>query len=177
MIMREFVAVDIGSEATLRLTEAPPHLTLKFLGEVPPERNAEIVARLEVAAREAAPFALRLEGMGAFPSSKRPRVVWLGVTTGRSEVIDLARKVKAALEPEFGSESGEFVPHLTLFRVRSASDLPAALELLDGTRRFPSPRDVRVEELKLKESKLSSKGATHRVICTIPLGFRSVHSG
>ncbi len=171
--MREFVAVDVGPQGPSDRGGAPAHLTLRFLGEVPSERNAAIVADLEAAARGSAPFALRLEGVGAFPSTDRPRVVWVGVTTGRAEVVELARRVQAALEPEFGRDPGEFVPHLTLFRVRTASDRAAARELLAGTRPPPPPRDVTVAELLLKASTLLPRGATHRTLRAIPLGSSS----
>ena len=167
------MAVDVGPEGPPGHGGAPAHLTLRFLGEVPPERNAAIVAGLEVAARGSVPFSLRLEGVGAFPSADRPRVVWVGVSTGRAEVVELARRVRAALEPEFGREPGEFVPHLTLFRVRSPSDRTAARELLAGARPLPPPRDVRVAELLLKASTLLPQGATHRTLHAIPLGSGS----
>ncbi len=164
--------VGLGRRANRR--DSAAHLTLRFLGEVAPDRNTSIIARLKPIAQATAPFPLRIEGVGAFPSSKRPRVVWLGVTTGRSEVVELACRVRGALEPEFGREPGAFVPHLTLFRVRSPSDRTAALELLDGTRQPPPPRDATIKELVLKESRPYSKGAIHRIVCAIPLGPRFV---
>ncbi len=119
------------------------------------------------------PFSVRLEGVGAFPSAARPRVVWMGVTVGRAELSALAREVREALAVEFGVEREEFVPHLTLFRVRSARDRAAAEELLDGRRPPPSSREVRVDELLLKESLLGPGGAVHRTLAAFPLGAPS----
>jgi RNA 2',3'-cyclic 3'-phosphodiesterase len=171
--VREFVAVEVGPQAGTGASDdrpAVPHLTLRFLGEVAPERNDAIAARLADVARQSRPFVLRLEGVGAFPSPARARVVWLGVTTGREEVVGLARRVRDALDPEFGGTSEEFVPHLTLFRVRSPADRRAAAELLAGTRPAPPPRDVRVDELHLKESILGARGAVHRTVASFRLG-------
>jgi 2'-5' RNA ligase len=167
--VREFVAVDVGRGATGGLARAAPHLTLRFLGEVAPERNEAISTRLGDVARQSPPFDLRLEGVGAFPDPARPRVVWVGVSTGRKEVVELARRVRAVLEVEFGPDREEFVPHLTLFRVRSPADLAAARELLSGTRPAPPPHDVRVAELLLKESVLGPRGAVHRTVASFPL--------
>jgi RNA 2',3'-cyclic 3'-phosphodiesterase len=158
--VREFVAVDVGAGGGA----APEHLTLRFLGEVDAERNGSICSALEPVARRHNPFALRLEGIGAFPSRDRPRVVWLGVTRGREEIVALARDVRAALETEFGSEEGEFVPHLTWFRVRSRADRAMADELFLGTRPTPAPREVSVDRFVLKESRLGPRGATHRTV-------------
>jgi 2'-5' RNA ligase len=167
--MREFVAVDVGPEEAGGRRLAASHLTLRFLGEVPPERNGAIAARLGDVARESPPFVLRLEGVGAFPNPARPRVVWVGVTEGRQEVTELARRVRVALAEEFGPETEEFVPHLTLFRVRSPMDRTAAAELLSGTRPALPPRDVAVDQLLLKESVLGSRGAVHRTIASFRL--------
>jgi 2'-5' RNA ligase len=167
--MREFVAVDVGPEGVGEGRLAASHLTLRFLGEVAPERNDAIAARLAGVARESPPFVLRLEGVGAFPNPARPRVLWVGVTEGRQEVTALARRVRDALAEEFGPETEEFVPHLTLFRVRSPMDRTAAAELLAGARPAPPPRDVAVDRLLLKESVLSSRGAIHRTIASFHL--------
>ena len=167
--MREFVAVDVepGGAGTRRATS---HLTLLFLGEVPSAQNPTIVARLALAAGAVEPFRLRLEGVGAFPAADRPRVVWVGVTSGAVQVTELARQVRAALAPEFGRGEGEFVPHLTLFRVRGPADREAATDLLSGRRPPPPPREVEVRELLLKESVLGRDGASHRILATLPLG-------
>ena len=169
--MREFVAVDVGEPAGADRAGAGtrPHLTLRFLGEVAPELNGRISARLEEVAREVPPFSLRLEGVGAFPSAERPRVVWVGVTGGADAVVELARRVRQALEELLGADREAFVPHLTLFRVRSPRDRDAAVELLSGARPPPPPRDVRVTELLLKESVLGPRGADHRTIAAFRL--------
>ena len=169
--MREFVAVDVGGPAGAGRAGpgTTPHLTLRFLGEVAPELNGRIAACLGEVAREVPPFSLRLEGVGAFPSAQRPRVVWLGVTVGAEEIVELARKVRHALEEPCGAEREAFVPHLTLFRVRSPRDREAAVELLGGRRPPPAPRDVRVAELLLKESVLGPGGADHRTIAAFRL--------
>ena len=172
--MREFVAIDVGAAAEKGRGPASPHLTLRFLGEVAPDRNEAITRVLGDVARTSPPFRLRLEGIGAFPTPSQPRVVWVGVTVGRAELAELARRIRLALEPEFGPDREEFVPHLTLFRVRSPSDRTAAVELLSGARPAPPPREVTVEQLLLKESLLGPTGAVHRTLATFPLvGRRS----
>jgi len=170
--MREFVAVDVGPAPSSREGAAPAHLTLCFLGEVRPEVNGPIADRLREVAAASLPFVLRLEGLGAFPSAARPRVVWVGVTQGREEVVELARRVQQALADLLGTPAEEFVPHLTLFRVRSGADRLAADELLAGRRPAPPPREVRITELLLKESVLRSSGAVHRTVEAWPLGRR-----
>jgi RNA 2',3'-cyclic 3'-phosphodiesterase len=168
--VREFVAVDVGSSGEGAFARAPAHLTLRFLGEVSVAQQDWVRDRLREVASASRSFALRLEGVGAFPSSAHPRVVWVGVTLGREEVEELARRVREALEPEFGRDRETFVAHLTLWRVRTPADRRAAEELLGGLRPAPPPREVTVRELLLKESVLGAGGAVHRTVASLPLG-------
>jgi RNA 2',3'-cyclic 3'-phosphodiesterase len=99
------------------------HITLKFLGWVPPDRVGAIDAALRpVTAR--APFELRLHGLGAFPPRGKPRVLWIGARGGAGDLVDLARDVEARLEDiGFSREPRPYHPHLTLGRVKSAPGL------------------------------------------------------
>lgn len=168
--MRAFVAVDLGgSEGDTARRAAPEHLTLRFLGEISVEQ-ARLAERLLVpVGRQFRPFHLNLEGVGAFPSADRPRVVWQGVSVGRAELSALALAVRAALAPAFGEERGPFVAHRTLFRVRSPVDRDRARELLEGRRPAPPALSTTVAAFQLKESVLGSRGATHTTIASFPL--------
>ena len=53
------------------------HLTLRFIGEVPPSVTLEVEEAL--AEIDAAAFSFALVGIGHFESAGRPRAVWLGV--------------------------------------------------------------------------------------------------
>ena len=170
--MRAFVAVEVPPPTDeTHPGSAPAHLTLFFLGEIPRERAGPIAEALAPVGAARAPFYATLEGVGAFPSADRPRVVWLGITEGSAELVRLAGEVRTALGSEGDPTRREtFAPHLTLFRVRSATDRRRATELLTGTVAPPSPRRFRVREFVLKESELSARGATHRTLATFPLG-------
>ena len=171
--MRTFVALEVGGPGDPgrpgRAT-APDHLTLQFLGEVPEDRIGAISTALRAAVASQPPFDLTLEGVGAFPSIRSPRVVWVGTTVGRDAAVRLARAVSEALEPlGFPAERGEFVPHVTLFRVRSPRDRARAEQLLTGAEPAPPPRVVRVAEVLLKASELRPEGAVHRTLERFPL--------
>ncbi len=169
--MRLFIAIDVGPPIPEAVPSAPPHLTLRFLGEIAEERATGLVAALTETARATQPFDLTLEGVGAFPSAARPRVVWLGTTIGADRVVDLARRLATALERVgFPPDREDFVPHVTLFRVRSPEGRRRARELLDGTVAPPSVRTVHVRELVLKESTLAPEGAVHHTLREFPFG-------
>jgi len=93
------------------------HLTLRFLGATPDERQAEIAAALATAAAETAPFRVVLSGGGAFPSAYAPRVLWIGIAEGSDDLTGLVRHLNRELAPlGFPAETRPFTPHLTLAR-------------------------------------------------------------
>jgi RNA 2',3'-cyclic 3'-phosphodiesterase len=169
--MRAFLGVDTGALADGRTDPSPAHVTLRFLGEVDPDGIERIVAAMPAAAGSVAPFDLGLGGVGAFPSAAGPRVVWLRVREGEDEVRRLAAGVSDALARiGWPPEPGPFVPHVTLFRVRSPRDRQRALDLLEGRTAPPTAPVVRVRAVALKESRLGPHGAEHRVLREFTLG-------
>ena len=167
--MRLFVALEVEQSGGVT-DAAPTHLTLRFLGEVTPERIDAISEAIEGAIRGLGPYDLILEGVGAFPSPARPRVVWVGATRGSAETMEIARRISSAFERiGFPADREGFVPHVTLFRVRSEGQRRRALALLSGQEPPPPPRTVRVREVVLKESTLTPGGAFHRTVRTYPL--------
>ena len=95
------------------------HLTILFLGNVPP---AEI-ANLEVAANELmASFkelpVLTLSGIGSFPAFHRPRVLWVGCRSN-----GLLQQLQSGFLAAFSKkiplkESERSYPHITIARFR-----------------------------------------------------------
>jgi len=139
-LLRLFVAVELPTEvrtalsAARRELEAQPggryvrwvdldqaHLTIKFLGNTAEEMVPALRTCLTSVAAEAAPFSLRLSGVGAFPNPRRPRVIWAGLDPGTDSV--LLEGLHVSLEQAlaglgFATEERPFSPHLTLGRVR-----------------------------------------------------------
>ncbi len=95
------------------------HLTLKFLGEVEEAALPGLKTALEAACAGTRTLELSVEGCGAFPRLKAPKVVWLGLGGQIEQLAGLAGAVEAAFEPlGFAPEKRAFKPHLTLGRVR-----------------------------------------------------------
>src|SRR5205809_606055 len=51
------------------------HTTIAFLGDVPDDATSRLSGALDEAVKGTPPLAMRLRGVGAFPSAKRARVV------------------------------------------------------------------------------------------------------
>lgn len=153
------------------------HLTLKFLGAVPEEQIEAVAGALRQASLEASPFEARIRGLGAFPSARRPRVVWAGVTEGAADMIELARRVDLALAAlGFPRDERPFSPHVTLGRVREPGRNPALTAALGSaaTREFGQ---MRVPSASLMRSELSPRGARYTELATVRLGRPVSHSG
>lgn len=140
------------------------HLTLKFLGEITEAQVSRATEAAHEAAQSAAPFAITLEGLGAFPSPRRPRVVWVGVSGGADRLIALAGALDAAMQRrKFPREARPFEPHLTVARVRAAGPPPDITESLAGVGR-PLIGTQRVEALVVMESVLGPSGPKYREV-------------
>jgi 2'-5' RNA ligase len=97
------------------------HVTLKFIGE----KSAEAVEDIKQAmsAIQAAAFEISFRGCGFFPTSKAPRVFWIGIQAG-PELAALATAVdEATFSLGVPKEEHAFSPHLTLAR-RGGSGAP-----------------------------------------------------
>lgn len=94
------------------------HLTLKFLGDITRSQVEPILGALQEVVQQQQALHLVAQGLGAFPSLRRPRVVWVGLKG--EGVTELSEAIETALMPlDFPPEEREFTPHLTLGRVRS----------------------------------------------------------
>jgi 2'-5' RNA ligase len=140
------------------------HFTLAFLGEQP-EADQALAAGESL--RTMGAFEVVLSGVGAFPSTMRPRVLWIGVTGGAAEMIDAAERLhKALLDRGFTLEDRKFRPHLTLGRVRPRGERGAKQALAV----IPPGELARwtAKEACLMQSVLGKGGATHTVVRSFP---------
>jgi 2'-5' RNA ligase len=104
------------------------HLTLKFLGDTPVEKVEGVKTALARAAAEVGPFTFTLAGLGCFPNTRQPTVVWVGLYEPSGALTRLRDAVEVDLAPlGFPTENRPFKPHLTLGRVQRT-----------GSRRQPS---------------------------------------
>lgn len=149
---------------------APPnlHLTLKFLGEVPPAALEEVTDALTEAVAGTTPFSLHFYGLGAFPEMARPRVLWVDVAEGGQAAQALQARVEAALTRRgFAREERPFSPHLTLGRVREPRGLAALQQAMARDARTDFGR-LEVRALSLMRSDLSPAGSRYTELAAFP---------
>jgi len=137
--MRIFIALDIDNSIRQRIEcfleavrgFAPDarwvvpeslHVTLKFIGEKPPESVEEIKWALSTIRAEG--FELTFRGYGFFPTAKSARVFWLGIESAAPLPRLAAAVDEATATLGIPREEHPFSPHLTLARGGNRSGVP-----------------------------------------------------
>ncbi len=177
--LAERVRRELGREVAALKVRAPRvrwvrpenlHLTLKFIGELPPADLPALLDAVTDAAAQMPPFVLETAGLGLFPDARRPRVAWAGCEEGADLAGELAGRIdQAAAELGYPLERRRYQPHITLGRIKlpaDAGDLPAAL----AGRSDEYYGSTEVAEVCVFMSELRSEGARYTVMHRAPLG-------
>jgi RNA 2',3'-cyclic 3'-phosphodiesterase len=155
-VIRAFIAIDLSSDIRRRLegvsnqlkdrlVDIPVrwvpveniHLTLMFLGDVS-INNLEMLKKIlqkEVSSHHA--FEFSVGGIGAFPNTRHPRVLWVGVEAP-AELNNIQRGIESSVSRlGYAREDRPFSAHLTLGRVSrnaTSKDTHLICEVLESTK-------------------------------------------
>lgn len=194
--MRIFIALDIDEAIRTRIQRfmegvrefAPDarwvrpeslHVTLKFIGEKPPQAVDRLKTSLAAVRSEI--FDLSFQNYGFFPTARSARVFWIGIESGPT-LANVAMKIDAVLGP-LGIRRGEhaFSPHLTLARAGGRSGAPgwrkddganknfAVLQQRLSAMPVPEFGSMTTREFFLYESKLMRGGSVYSKLAQFPL--------
>jgi 2'-5' RNA ligase len=150
------------------------HLTMLFLGDVPAAAVNRIAEHLRNLPEEKPvcetsqlkPFEIELGQLGAFPRLSKARVVWVGVRTGRDELVSLADRIRIACEVAgFPGDKKPFQAHLTLGR---AKDQPVTVQIPSAWMN-ESWGSHWVDSFCLVRSQLQQGGSVYEVLVRFPL--------
>jgi 2'-5' RNA ligase len=190
-LIRAFIAVDIPpaiqrslqqvmdrlrqpiGDAVRWVPASNIHLTLKFLGDIPPS-SVDLLTRMLQAEADSCPaFDLSVGRLGSFPNSKRARVLWVGVQAAAG-LEALQRGIEsAAVKLGCEADGRPFSPHLTLGRVRDTatpSDLGRIHKTLEATA-VDSLGTARVDSVHLYKSELKPGGPVYTKLYSAPLSL------
>jgi 2'-5' RNA ligase len=178
--IRSFIAFDIESphvleritymqkklaetSADLKFVEPKNiHITLRFLGNIIPNMVDRIFEGMQKV--QFVPFDVKIQGVGAFPDMRYPRVVWAGIREGANQL----RGIFSQLEPYlrslgFAPDPKGFSPHLTIARVKSGRNKAVLAKFLAENVNYEFGI-VRAECLRLKRSDLTPKGPIYSTL-------------
>jgi len=178
--IRSFIAFDIESASVLeRITEMQEklagtgadlkfvepkniHITVRFLGNITPNMVDRVFEGMQKV--QFVPFDVKIQGVGAFPDLRYPRVIWAGIREGANQL----RGIFSQLEPYlrslgFAPDPKGFSPHLTIARVKSGRNKAALAKFLVENANYEFGV-VRAECLRLKRSDLTPKGPIYSTL-------------
>jgi len=182
-MIRSFIAVEISQENRDKLRNITQilqdielsrdvrwvdpgkiHLTIKFLGDVKPEKINQITESMDNIGREIYPFRLSMSGMGCFPNPAKARVIWVGLDLKKGdELSTLQISVAKGMEKlGFKPENRPFRPHLTLARIKKPLGSNRVQALLDRFQTFQT-EDI-ITEMVLMRSELTPSGSIYTVL-------------
>ncbi len=173
---RQSAGTDTRGRAGIRWTRPEGwHITLAFLGELPPKDVERAIVATKAVASSAKPFSAAIDGWGVFPDEHRPRVLWAGVVSGAEEITAVATALDAQLSRDgFTTESRTFHPHVTIARIEDPRAGAQVFDALNSPRaqagRRVSLEPFRVDRLTVFRSVLKRTGAEYSVLAECPFG-------
>jgi len=135
------------------------HVTLAFFSALPVKRIGDVESLLEKVGKGFSSFRVELRKIGVFPSWNRVRVLWVGFDqegeTRMKQINEVLiqglKRAQIRLE-----EERDFVPHVTLARLRIPMSLTASDWKLEGV-----PVSM-VERIVLFQSILTPQGPIYK---------------
>lgn len=146
------------------------HLTLKFLGQCPASQCQHIVSSMKQTSIKFSTFNIQLVGLGTFPFSGRPKVVWVGVGGEREKLNGLQRSLEQNLAAlGFPLENRKFSPHITMGRPREYGSMDD-LQREVNKYKLEKLGEWQVSSIKLMQSTLTPAGPIYTSLEKVFLG-------
>ncbi|HZL12002.1 MAG TPA: RNA 2',3'-cyclic phosphodiesterase [Prolixibacteraceae bacterium] len=151
---RLFIGVPIRSEKVFQTTEtwrnneflnrnvlkwAKPenwHITLIFLGNTSESEIALIQQLIVESFSRVQAFSTELIGVGVFPNTHKPKVLWLGLESLQFLMPAYTRLGELLQQNGFSLENKPFKPHLTLAMVKNSAHLLSINLIIDEYQNF-----------------------------------------
>ncbi|AXI25168.1 RNA 2',3'-cyclic phosphodiesterase [Methanofervidicoccus sp. A16] len=168
--MRCFLAIELSDEIVegledlkrnfkidgIKLVEKENlHITVKFLGEIE-EKTVEDIKSMDLSLE---PVESRIKGLGVFPSENYIRVIWVGA----SNLVPLFEEVDKRLQDLNFKREREYVPHITIGRVKFLKDRKLLKERIEKYRDIDLGT-LYVDSIVLMKSTLTRSGPIYEVL-------------
>jgi 2'-5' RNA ligase len=146
------------------------HVTVNFVGEIVDREVPEFCQTVKNFVQQFQPFELSLCGVKAFPSNEQPRTIYLAVDEGADALVYMNRELTKMIQDwGFNKDKNEFVPHVTLGRLRRGQRPDAAIEESLHRLRNHDSGFCNVGAIVVNSSYMDSSGPTYTPMATIKL--------
>jgi 2'-5' RNA ligase len=148
-VLRVFIGLELPCDIRRRLSEFQSrfpslevkwveeenlHVTLLFLGSIAPNKIFALRSCSEIAAGKIEPFTYEIRGLGKFPAHGNPRTIWAGIDNGRVNLNRLYNSLaEALLGAGFNIKKGNYIPHVTIGRLRAPGNLTKVFQQYEKT--------------------------------------------
>lgn len=140
------------------------HITLEFLGELPPESVPALIQIMKAVISEKKTFRLHIDKLGAFPSFHRIQILWAGVGGDLEKLDEIWNEMHEELGMNgFPLQKAPFIPHITLLSRPKAMVPELASFPLRRKKKFT------VTEVILFESKVEDGKRVYPHLCSVEL--------
>lgn len=137
------------------------HITLYFLGATP-ENRVELLSELIISSfQETCSFTAEISGVGVFPNTRNPKVLWMGFKDLEPLQEAYKRLGELLQANSFSFDPKPLKPHLTLARIKNLEN-PGSLDNLLGKFREHSFGTISVDRVVLFESISTLSGPNYK---------------
>ncbi len=141
------------------------HLTLRFLGKTPDYQIENIINSLSSIFKNYGNLDLELYKIGIFGSRYKPTVIWLGFEDNMLLKSLFSEVEDALIEFGFQPNQGNFVPHLTLGRIKKIDNKKRFNDRIANLQPSLSQKII-IQEWSLYQSILTSDGPIYKILHT-----------
>jgi len=140
------------------------HITLFFLGSTEESAIPLLQQLIEESFRDVKAYQTELMGVGVFPNTHNPKVLWLGLEDIQPIISAYSQLGESLQQNGFSFDQKPLKPHLTIARVKKTNHPSAFQSLLDKYQKTVFDR-IEIKSVALFESISTSDGPVYRPLC------------
>jgi len=147
------------------------HFTFHFLGEIPQERVSALEDTLKRAVAGEKSFEVVYKGIDCFPSARNSRVIWAAAEDNSGAMSRIHGSIGGERgRAGFGAEERQFVPHVTLGRVKSAKNMDVLRGKIIELTNTCNKAVLKINSVEIMSSVLRPNGPEYSVLHSLELG-------
>ncbi|HCY43138.1 MAG TPA: RNA 2',3'-cyclic phosphodiesterase [Prolixibacteraceae bacterium] len=137
------------------------HITLFFLGDTAVSEIDLLWRLIDASFGETRAFNTELNGVGVFPDTGNPKVLWIGLKDIQHLLPAREKLGELLMQNGFAFDNKPLKPHLTLGRIKSLQNRQVFEELLKDYGEFLFD-NVTIDQIVLYESILTQQGPVYK---------------